>query len=113
MWRSEPQIPVASTRTSASSAAAISGSGFSSTRTSSGAWKVTARMGARTVSRPGRFSGEAGALLDLEAVGPVGRARRLGDPRLERQLFLEVRRLGVLEGDVVAFDQLDEDLDEF
>src|SRR6266576_2472689 len=42
MWRSEPQIPVASTRTTASSGAVGSGSGRSSTRTSPGAWKVTA-----------------------------------------------------------------------
>src|SRR5688572_11108644 len=43
MWRSDPQIPLASTRTIASSGASSSGSGFSSTRTSPGAWKVTAR----------------------------------------------------------------------
>src|SRR3954447_15389534 len=43
MWRSEPQIPLASTRTSTSSGEPISGSAFSSTRTSPGAWKVTAR----------------------------------------------------------------------
>src|SRR5256714_7907121 len=42
MWRSEPQIPVASTRTTASSEAVGWGSGRSSTRTSPGAWKVTA-----------------------------------------------------------------------
>ena len=54
MWRSEPQIPLASTRTSASSAAPTSGSGFSSTRTSPGAWKVTARIGAEPYRRPRR-----------------------------------------------------------
>src|SRR3954452_13578401 len=43
MWRSDPKIPLASTRTSASSGEPISGSGFSSTRTSPGAWNVTAR----------------------------------------------------------------------
>src|SRR4051794_11990125 len=43
MWRSEPQIPVASTRTTASSEAMGSGSGRSSRRTSPGPWKVTAR----------------------------------------------------------------------
>src|SRR6266511_1834032 len=45
MWRSEPQIPLASTRTIASSGASSSGSGTSSTWISPGAWKVTARMG--------------------------------------------------------------------
>src|ERR1043166_7406541 len=44
MWRSEPQTPVASTRTTASSGASSSGSGRSSTATSPGAWKVTARI---------------------------------------------------------------------
>src|SRR5919107_73071 len=44
MCKSEPQTPVASTRTTASSAAIGSGSGRSSTRTSPGPWKVTARM---------------------------------------------------------------------
>ena len=39
-------------------------------------------------------------------------AGRLGDPRFERQLLLEVGRLAVLEGDVLALEQLDEDLDE-
>src|SRR5919108_2384810 len=45
MCRSEPQTPVASTRTTASSRARSRGSGRSSTRTSPGAWKVTACMG--------------------------------------------------------------------
>src|SRR5687767_10178428 len=44
MWRSEPQMPVASTRTIAELGPSSSGSGFSSTRTSPGAWKVTARI---------------------------------------------------------------------
>src|SRR5919197_1854430 len=48
MCRSEPQTPVASTRTIASSRARSSGSGRSSNRTSPGAWKVTACIG-----RPG------------------------------------------------------------
>src|SRR5918998_2969477 len=42
MCRSEPHTPVASTRTTASSRSTSSGSGLSSTRTSPGAWKVTA-----------------------------------------------------------------------
>src|SRR5436190_2984272 len=52
MWRSEPQIPVASTRTTASSSATGVGSGRSSTRTSPGAWKVTARTAASIESAP-------------------------------------------------------------
>src|SRR5215210_1490977 len=50
MCKSEPQTPVASTRITASSAASTSGSGRSATRTSPGAWKVTARI-SRTLSR--------------------------------------------------------------
>src|SRR5436190_17201136 len=42
MWRSEPQIPDASTRTTASSGASGSGSGRSSMATSPGPWNVTA-----------------------------------------------------------------------
>ncbi len=42
MCRSDPHTPAAVTRTSASSGSDGSGSGFSSTRTSPGAWKVTA-----------------------------------------------------------------------
>src|SRR6185503_172214 len=42
MCRSDPHTPVASTLTIASSAASSSGSGLSSTRTSWGAWNVTA-----------------------------------------------------------------------
>ena len=44
MCRSEPQTPVASTRTIASSGEPISGSGFSVIRTSPGDSKVTARI---------------------------------------------------------------------
>src|SRR4051812_48897197 len=107
MCRSEPQIPLASTRTSASSAAPISGSGFSSIRTSPGAWKVTARIAPnRTVPSA---DGDAG---NLETTRPVGWAGRLFDPCLEAQLLLEVGGLAVLEGDVLALQQLDEDLDE-
>ena len=47
MCRSDPQTPVASILTIASSAASSSGSGLSSTRTSCGAWNVTARMWGR------------------------------------------------------------------
>ena len=117
MWRSDPQIPLASTLISASSAAAISGSGFSSIRTSLGAWKVTARIRARTVSLRQPDAEPTGVLSPCwnpEAVrAAVFGAGGDRDPRLERELLLEVRGVDVLEGDVVAFDQLDEDLDEF
>src|SRR5215207_4011955 len=104
MWRSEPQIPLASTLTSASSAAPSSGSGFSSTRTWLGAWKVTARISARTVSPPRRGAPSGGDRLlllllllglrlrlgDLEAIRSPFRAGGDRDPRLERELLLEV-----------------------
>src|SRR5258706_13309252 len=44
MWRPEPQMPVASSRTAASSCAWSSGSGPSSTSTRPGSWNVTASM---------------------------------------------------------------------
>src|SRR5690348_4699615 len=111
MWRSEPQMPLASTQTTTSSAAETSGSGFSSIRTCSGAWKVMARMRRRTLPAPNQESPlvDAG---DLEAAFFAADAGGLFDPRLERQLLLEVGRLAVLEGDVFALEQLDEDLDE-
>src|SRR5215210_9049711 len=60
MWRSEPKTPVASTRTIASSRSISSGSGRSSTRTSPGAWKVTACMEPHATTRgcapAGRFA---------------------------------------------------------
>src|SRR6187401_3037306 len=46
-------MPLASTRTIASSAAPSLGSGHSSTRTSPGAWNVTACMGRRPFGWPG------------------------------------------------------------
>ena len=58
-----------------------------------------------SVSRPGRRRTWKRSELAAGAGG-------LGDPRLERQLLLEVGRLAVLEGDVLALEQLDEDLDE-
>src|SRR4249919_2639590 len=72
MWRSEPQIPVASTRTTASSAAAGSGSGRSSTRTSPGAWKVTARMAAQ--DRVIAMTGDSRAVLITGCSSGIGRA---------------------------------------
>ena len=44
--------------------------------------------------------------------GAGTRRRRLLDPRLQRQLLLEVGVLAVAERDVLALEQLDEDLDE-
>src|SRR3954462_10234103 len=58
MCRSEPQTPVASTLTTASSRSISSGSGRSSSWTSPGAWKVTACMGParyRVAAVPGAF----------------------------------------------------------
>ena len=52
MCRSEPHTPVASTRTIASSRSISSGSGRSSTRTSPGAWNVTACIGRARYSVP-------------------------------------------------------------
>src|SRR5689334_14301362 len=104
MWRSEPQIPLASTRTSASSAATSSGLGFSSIRTCSGAWKVTARMPA---TLPGRAPAELVDAGDLEAALLAAGAGGLFDPCLQRQLLLEVGGLAVGEGDVFALEQLD------
>src|ERR671924_2414735 len=69
MWRSDPQTPVASTRTTASSRARSSGSGRSSSRTSPGAWKVTACMGpggyppVGCAAMAGAFYTQDGALL--------------------------------------------------
>src|SRR5690242_5094859 len=111
MCRSEPQMPLASTWISASPAAGGPGSGFSSTLTRLGAWKVTARIGANAIAAPlspAASGGDLGAEAVAAALGPGG----LGHPRLQRELLLEVGGLGVLEGDVLAFEQLDEDLDE-
>src|ERR671922_146101 len=69
MWRSDPQTPVASTRTTASPRARSSGSGRSSSRTSPGAWKVTACMGpggyppVGCAAMAGAFYTQDGALL--------------------------------------------------
>src|ERR1700759_3622472 len=69
------------------------------------------RMTEDAARRPHAASGRLDA-GDLETIARAVRARRLGDPGLERELFLEVGRLAVLEGDVFALEQLDEDLDE-
>src|ERR687893_104986 len=52
MCRSDPHTPVASTRTIASSRSSSSGSGRSSSRTSPGAWNVTARMARDAIASP-------------------------------------------------------------
>src|ERR1700709_18364 len=80
------------------------------------AWSGGTRQASRSSRRrvppdlaPRLLSADAG---DREAVAPVIGASRLGDARFERQLLLEVRRLAMGEGDVLALEQLDEDLDE-
>src|SRR5688500_7919617 len=82
MCRSEPHTPVASTCTIASSGASSSGSGRSSTRTSPGAWNVTAFIVALSPSlacRPHEH------LVDRDALRAAhGIQDRLGDvARLE------------------------------
>ena len=72
---------------------------------------MTARIGANRIRLP--LLSRRLTPGDLEAVGrAVAGARGLFDPRLQRQLLLEVGRLAVREGDVLALEQLDEDLDE-
>src|ERR671934_1153154 len=72
MCRSEPQIPVASTLTTASSGAAGSGSGRSSTRTSPGSWKVTARNAPQDRVRP--MAEVSRAVLITGCSSGIGRA---------------------------------------
>src|ERR687885_2745292 len=75
MWRSEPHTPVASTRTTASSAAWSSGSGRSSSCTSPGAWKVTARIGSGTLVHGGREMADVSkAVLITGCSTGIGRA---------------------------------------
>src|SRR5436190_22965460 len=77
MCRSEPQIPLASMRTIASAGWEIDGSPTSSTRTSPGAWNVTARMSDRPY-RPAR-----GACVKEPAAGDRLRELRAGMLRAE------------------------------
>src|SRR3984957_14021197 len=77
MWRSEPQMPLASIATIASSRAASSGSGFSSTRTSPGARNVTALI-RRPSCRVGVVFEESGAGLAAETAAEPERAERRG-----------------------------------
>src|ERR671925_1008390 len=91
MWRSDPQTPVASTRTTASSRARSSGSGRSSSRTSPGAWKVTACMGpggyppVGCAAMAGAFYTQDGALLV-----PTELTRGPWDPGAQHAGFLAV-----------------------
>src|SRR5215211_6732183 len=91
MCRSEPQTPVASTRTTASSAASRSGSGRSSTRTSPGAWKVTACMGAQEAT------GVAPALALTRLLGEHEAHLIALDPGVQLLVAEEVGGLGVEE----------------
>ena len=117
-------MPLASTRSRTSSAAPISGIGLlvdpdlvrclEGDRAHRGANRIARATGPAAGRQPGVedptgvFSPRWIWKRSERALG----ARRDGDPRLERELLLEVGRVDVLEGDVVAFDQLDEDLDE-
>src|ERR687886_1358898 len=73
MCRSEPQTPVASTRTTASPGAAGCGSGLSTRRTSSGAWKATARMAAKGML-PALMAAVSKAVLITGCSSGIGRA---------------------------------------
>src|SRR5688572_15803000 len=84
MWRSDPQTPLASTRTMASSGPVSSGSTTSSTRASPGPWKVTARIGgehrlASATEEEEDMSADPGAVLITGCSSGIGHetARRL------------------------------------
>src|SRR5579862_2255269 len=79
MWRSEPHTPVASIRTIASSSATSSGSGSSETRTSPGAWKVTARIAAADPTDPARDMVSGVSDLDGRAVLVTGSSSGIGE----------------------------------
>src|SRR5271166_6769153 len=82
MCRSDPHTPLAAMRTIASAGSRISGSGTSCTRTSPGAWKVTARIRGRTLEehRPRLLAG--GAVARRTAALAAGRpyAARMSEP---------------------------------
>src|SRR5581483_8747116 len=87
MCRSEPHTPVASIRTIASSGSIRSGSGRSSTLTTPGSWKVTARIArAAYPTRGGRLhlAQGAGAGIEHEPVHVLTR-RQLGRGAQPRQ----------------------------
>src|SRR6187397_849734 len=103
MWRSEPHTPVASTCTIASSGAISSGSGRSSTRTSPGAWNVTAFIAAAS---PLLACGAHEHLVDRNALGSAHRVEdrlrdvlrheRLADLLAELLRGLDHHRMGVV-----------------
>src|SRR2546423_4667065 len=72
MGRAEPQIPVASPRTTASSEAVGGGSGRSSTRTSPGAWKETALTAGK--DRVRAMNGVSRAVLTTGCSSGIGHA---------------------------------------
>src|ERR1700683_3301724 len=77
MWRSEPQMPLASIATLALSRATSAGAGFSLTRTWPGAWNVTALIW-RPSCRVGAVFEESGARLAAQASAEPERAERRG-----------------------------------
>src|SRR5262249_50836583 len=65
-------------------------------------------------AEPYRPKGGRAVLADADAghaeAAATDRVGGLFDPRLQFQLFVEVGRVAVAEGDVLALEQLDEDL---
>src|ERR1700733_4622883 len=102
MCRSDPHTPVASIRTTASVGSFSSGSGTSSTRTSPGAWKVTARMGAhpRGPARvyAARMSEPSKAVLITGCSSGIGRATALALVRSGWTGYATARRPETLAG---------------
>src|SRR5580704_15496607 len=106
MCRSEPHTPVASMRTIASSRSSSSGSGRSSTLTTPGAWKVTARIRAGSLSicvgaSPAglvRLDGAQGARLGVEDEAADVVARGQLAAVAQSPEAVDERRLDVLEG---------------
>src|SRR5215208_102337 len=81
MCRSEPQTPVASTRTTASSRSISSGSGRSSTCTSPGAWKVTACITGQAIASA-RVT-DAFYVIDGDTATPSALTRGPWDPNAQ------------------------------
>src|SRR5947208_1493159 len=99
MWRSDAQIPVASTLTTASSGAIGSGSGRSSRRTSPGPWKVTARTAREDsphgtpAARPVPTARASWRRLGRELICEGGKENRATDlPGLQRRRKARRRR---------------------
>src|ERR687895_756921 len=82
MWRSDPQMPEASTATTASSGAIGSGSGRSSTSTRPGSWKVTAstRVALRARRPPAEERRGTVAFLAPLRPQPVDRRQHVLEP---------------------------------